>query len=99
MLARILSVVVLALALVPLGRGEEKQLGNAEMTSDFNKTYTRRMELVNGTKQPVFEDQKVMDLMSRWYIYRVTWAAMKTNPEDMEKVHIEYERDVVNIAT
>jgi hypothetical protein len=80
------------------GHGQEQQIGNQD---EFKKEmdgnyYTRKSALIKGERVPGPDDKKVMDVMARWYVYRVTFNSSKINPAEMAKVHDQLEKDLVD---
>jgi hypothetical protein len=79
------------------GRCEEKQLINDSLKSEFNSATVKRRDLITGVHPPQDkEDQKVMEVMAKWYVQRVTLNAInRSNPAEMAKYHDELERELI----
>lgn len=95
MLSRILAGLVVVVAFT--SALQSQQLGNADLKKDMDNAvnYKDRNELIDGKLQPQAKHQKLMDIMSRWYVYRVTWPDMLNNPKKMEDVQKEFDNELV----
>jgi hypothetical protein len=82
------------------GRCEEKQLINEGLKGQFHDqaASTKRRELITGVREPQGkEDQKIMDVMAKWYVQRVTLNAInRSNPKEMANYHDELERELIS---
>jgi hypothetical protein len=89
------------LLLGPLANGQ--QLGDATLKDQFESRdiAKRRGELLRGDASPQgAEDKKVMDVMAKWYFYRVTWSSKnESNPKEMAKYHEDLENLVATLLS
>jgi hypothetical protein len=89
------------LLLRPLAKGD--QLGDATLKDQFESRdiAKRRGELLRGDAPPPgAEDKKVMDVMAKWYFYRVTWTSKnESNPKEMAKYHEDLENLVAALLS
>ncbi len=75
-----------------------KPLGSKTLKAEFNApgVFQKRLDLISGVRQPSgAEDQKLIDVMARFFVYRVTWLSSKA-PGEMEKIHVELERNLIS---
>ena len=82
-----------------LGRAEEKQLGNKDLEAEFGRIpFGKRGDLLTGKIAIGPAELNHLEIMSRYYAYRVTWASAKNNPKEMEKLHEQLERELVALV-
>jgi hypothetical protein len=89
----------LGLVLVPamVSRGRAEQKGNETvMKPEFNSTSQERQKLLTGVRQPQGkDDEKIMDITARWFVYRVTWSGPKGSITEMAKLHDDLEKQLL----
>src|SRR4051794_17796989 len=75
----------------------QTQLGNESLKKDFEApgAFKSRQDLIKGETQPGKNDDKLIDVMAKWYVYRVTWTLQRDNSSEMAKVHEALESELV----
>lgn len=74
--------------LAALGQGEQKQLGGNELAEQFNKQRELRNSWIRGEAKPTAADVDGLDLIAKYYAYRVTWVILENDNKAMaEAVH------------
>lgn len=91
---------IVGLGLSPLGvfgQQDDGQLGNVAIEERFRAPalYKERRDLISGDRSPKPADKDLMDLMSKFYFWRVTWESPRRDPGPMAKILTDFESDFV----
>ncbi|MCI0741476.1 MAG: hypothetical protein L0Y72_20780 [Gemmataceae bacterium] len=81
------------------GQGEEKQLFDDSIDKEFTSNFSERGRLIRGEKQPTKADEKYLDVMAKYYIWRVTSVKAKTNSKVMDQIQRDFKIDLVDSGT
>ncbi len=84
----------LALAVSPARAVELPTDGNAKLESQYKEAHTRLNDLVNGKAEATKDDKAVIDVMAKWFAYRVTWNENENKPNQMNGVMLELESEL-----
>jgi hypothetical protein len=90
----LLPMILLALYFVPSGRGQESLASRADLDADYSKIKPQLQKYLSGEITPkTKEEDKLIEGLARWFVFRVTVTPYKDN---MEKLHSELEQNLLH---
>lgn len=84
---------------VAWGQGEIRQLIDEGIEKEFSANFADRGRLMRGERLPTKADEKYLDVMAKYYIWRVTAVKAKEDSKVMDRIQRDFKVDLVDSGT